>query len=257
VDTPANIALLEQQKNEADAKLLIELGRELAAKKFLNTKPVTLKAQGAALKRLAIQLMSGELTRNEISGYIINVVTGVGVCLNKPTNTWSAWWIDDDPNNPNQKFAQGLDPDFKEMIKRLTYVASEFSTQTTLPSKLYKSGSIGHGILHALSTGPIRNGELISYFPTINGASTMTNMRRQGVVAKKDDNNLQSPYIITDLGQAILQERGPYTFAMWKKYWGITSSRIHGATCLPWENSQIREKYLKRHYSLVDGFSGC
>jgi hypothetical protein len=208
------LSLLEQQKNEADARQLIELGIEIAVAKS------SLLKTRAALKSLAVSLMSGEQSRLEISQQISAIIVAIGTLMNAPTtNTgWGCWWSDD-PQNPNFKFSQSLDPDFKDLMKRLAYVASEFSTQNKSVSKMYKVGSLGHGILHAIAAAPSRHSELIAFFPTIDGASTLTHMRRQGVIAKETENQ-QAPFILTELGKEVLQERGDYTFAMWKKYRG-------------------------------------
>jgi hypothetical protein len=242
-----NLKLLEQQRNETDAKNLIKLSQDILQPIGIGYS--VLVPASKDLKTIAIQLMSGEKSRQMLAWDIRAVVIEVGTVLHAPNLEWP-WYLDNDPNSPNYNFAQALDQKFKDTIKEIVHVEREFSTQHRNVSRLYRTGSIGHGILQVLANAPARYRELEAYFPSINGASTITHMRRQGVIQKSDESYAQSPFVITELGEEILKQRGEFDFAMWKKIIKQRGEFALKVKQLPWTDPVVREKYLKKSFGM-------
>lgn len=87
----------------------------------------------------------------------------------------------------------------------------------------YRTGSIGHGVLQLLAVRKLaRTGEIESFFPSLHGSSTLTYMRRQGLITKVLKTNT-SPYAITKLGVDLLALRGKFDGVDFKQKVGIYS----------------------------------
>jgi hypothetical protein len=85
------------------------------------------------------------------------------------------------------------------------------------------NGGLTHGILKMLALCSIngaRTSEITNVFPSLEGNSTLTYMRRKDLIAKAGQKQT-APWIITVAGAALLNELEPYTPAVyWGSVWG-------------------------------------
>jgi len=147
-----------------------------------------------------------------------------------------------------------LPAEFENFYNRLNKLAADLSTPRRGLEKLYRAGTIGHGVLQALSArGGCRSKELRAFFSVLNDSSTLTHMRREGLIEKQDKQHT-APFTLTVLGREILRERGIYTFEMYEKYLGAynpTKLKV-----LPWELPMGRyEKFVGKETR--DAKKGC
>ena len=88
------------------------------------------------------------------------------------------------------------------------------------------NGGLTHGILTMLNlAGPdgARAMDITNAFPTLDGSSTLTFMRRKGLIEKASAMAVEPrAWVITAEGQALLATLEQYTPATyWDKVWGI------------------------------------
>lgn len=119
------------------------------------------------------------------------------------------------------------------------------------------NGGLTHGILSLLNHNQdgVRATDIVNVFPSLFSGSSLTTLRRKGLIAKAG--KLQfDPYVITNEGRTLLAELDNYTPATyWENVWGMnkvspgTRSSLKGVdiTKYPWE----QPTYMgTRHYGL-------
>lgn len=110
-----------------------------------------------------------------------------------------------------------------EARSRSTPLEDETGPRTTDDFKnLYKKNSYGHGILYMLAKdGPTRTGAIETIFP-IRGSSTLTYLRRNGLIVKNPPESNTAPWEITPLGRELLALRGDFDLA------GLKAQKLYG-----------------------------
>ncbi len=251
-----DIQQLEGQKNKALAAQLKEIGNELTS--------AGLKDSGRAVRVAALALEYGEFNIEEVKTELDNALASLGRHLGAPKAEGTYWvhGLDDKETynfngggmvpNPMFKTPQPM----KDLSKKLFKIRQEVSTQTKSPvTKLYKKGTASHGILAACAGAGSRYKELEAFFPGLKGSSTLTHMRRQGVIQKSGEGQ-QTPYILTEMGEELLKERGPYTIDMYKHYTG-TRADATKLKVVPWELSSKDRQAFVQNYCQTEGDRYC
>lgn len=115
-------------------------------------------------------------------------------------------------------------PQVRVLLDKLYRLERELSTPRNNVSNLYKTGSIGHGVMSAIKH---RDGctskELKAYFSSLNDSSTLTHMRREGVIVK--NGGVNTAWQLTPLGEEFLTLRGAYTDDMYGSHIGYGDQR--------------------------------
>jgi hypothetical protein len=267
MEIQADINLLEQQRNEKISAELKALGHQV--------QDAGLKEDGRVIRMLGLGLANGEYTAPEVSKTISEIADKAAKHFGwtqHPRKNWywnenwlsaldkdqiGGWGRDSSNNHSNQLFPNplyNLPKETKAVLRALVHTSSELHTVSKKPTqKLYRSGSLGHGILQALVAGPQRNKELEAYFPSIAGSSLMTHMRRQGVV-EKEGGSQTSPYVLTELGRELLQERGIFTYDMWEKAVGQYYAEKNRSKQLPWDlPAAQKDRFVCLYYGRSQG----
>jgi hypothetical protein len=105
--------------------------------------------------------------------------------------------------------------------------------------KLHRKESYGHGILYLLAKeGPKRTSEIYAIFP-IKGSSTLTYMRRQGLIEHQTPNTT-SPWLITPLGKELLALRGNFDLA------GMKARNLYGKDRMELGKIELRNQSLEQ-----------
>jgi hypothetical protein len=218
---------LESKRNETIGQSLIDLSQEVGGYARGNR---TIDRAARTLKMVGGQLALGKINFSDAHAEVDIVYQALQENI-KERIPYKA-----DPSNPGSYGGVRFDfpEDFKAIAQKVYKMERELSTpRDKSVSKLYKPGSIGHGVLQAIaSRGGCLSKELKAYWPVLNDASTLTHMRREGLIQK--DGATTSPWQMTDLGKELLQERGPYDLNMWNKAKNGVNTAYYDKI-LPWE----------------------
>jgi len=107
-----------------------------------------------------------------------------------------------------------------------------------------------HGILQFLADKGVHGAramDIIAAFPSIRGSSTLTYMRRDGVVAKLTTDQI-APWIITKYGLALLSDLGQYGYKC--RVHGTVSVTAKCPTCQDAHDARVAESYAIPEYDI-------
>lgn len=213
----SNLLTLEAQRNLKISQDVITMGHRLGkeTKRFSIANRIVKSAEDFQYSKLTISELHKvvEKAHNSLYDFFRNKVV-----------------IKDEPRMPWDKryaFRTELKPEFAQLDADLFKLTQELSTvHPTSVGSRYRVGTVPHGVLAALVT---RNGcraiEIKAFFPSLNDSSTLTHMRREGLIEKSGGQT--SPFVATELGKQLLKERGAYTATMYQKF--------TGTNLVPWD----------------------